>query len=97
MLELLNIEGDETQKTEGTKMSNRVTVEIEKYNGKIETLQHEHRAALLFALTKRPTTSSDNLQNSNRNNSIDRRYFRIHDHLKPKDICWDNSLEILLK
>ena len=51
------MEGDETQKAEGTKMSSKVTVEIEKYKGKIETFQHEHRATLLFALTKKPTTS----------------------------------------
>ena len=91
LLELLNMEGDETQNAEGIKMSNKVTVEIEKYTGRIETLQHKHRATLLFALTKRPETSSDSSQNSSRNNS------RIHAHLKPKDICWDDSLEIVLK
>ena len=74
LLELLNMEGDETPKAEGTKISNS-----------------------LFALTKKPITSSDNSQNSSRNNSMDRRYSRIHDHLKPKDICWDDSLEIVLK
>ena len=91
----MNKEGDETEKVEGTKISNKVTWEIEKYKGTIETFQHEHRATLLFTLTKKPTTSSDNSQNSSRNNSIDRRYSRIHDHLKPKDVCWDDSLEIV--
>ena len=35
LLELLNMEGDETQKAEGAQLSNKVTVEIEKYKGKI--------------------------------------------------------------
>ena len=39
LLELLNMEGDETPKAEGTKISNKVTGEIEKYKGKIETFQ----------------------------------------------------------
>ena len=37
LLEMLNIKGDDSQKAEGTKMSNKVTVEIDKYRGKIET------------------------------------------------------------
>ena len=36
LLEMLNLEGDDVQKAEGTKMSNRVTIEIDKYRGKKE-------------------------------------------------------------
>ena len=83
------MEGDETQKTKGVELSNKVTSEIDKYRGKIESFQHQNRATLKFALTKKQATSSNNPQNSSRNNSMERRYSRIHDHLKPKDIGWE--------
>ena len=97
LLELLNMEGDETDRAEGVKLSNKVTVEIEKYKGKIETFQHEYRSTLKFAITKRQDNSSNSSQNSSRNNSIDRRYSRIHDHLKPNKVSWEESLEFVLK
>ena len=31
------MEGDEEQRAEGVKLANKVTVEIEKYKGKVET------------------------------------------------------------
>ena len=31
------------------------------------------------------------------NTSLDRRYSRIHDHLKPNKVCWDDALEVVLK
>ena len=75
---MLNLDGDEAQKLKGTELSNKVTAEIDKYSGKIETFQHENRVTLKFALTKKPatTTSSDNSQNSSRNKSMERRYSR---------------------
>ena len=94
LLELLNMEGDNTQ---GVKLSNKVTVVIEKYRGKIETFQHKDRSTLKFAITKRQDNSSKSSKNSSRNNSIDRRYSRIHDHLKPNKVGWEDSLEIVLK
>ena len=94
LLELLNMEGDNTQ---GVKLSNKVTVVIEKYRGKIETFQHKDRSTLKFAITKRQDNSSKSSKNSSRNNSIDRRYSRIHDHLKPNKVSWEESLEVVLK
>ena len=91
------MEGDETERAEGVKLSNKVTIEIEKYKGKIETFQHEYRSTLKFAITKRQDNSSNSSQNSSRNNSIDRRYSRIHDHLKPNKVGWEDSLEVVLK
>ena len=38
---IINMEGYEIQKAEGIKMSNKVTVKIEKYKGKIAKFQHE--------------------------------------------------------
>ena len=61
------MEGDETQKAEGVKLSNKVTVEIEKYKGKIETFQHEYKSTLKFAITTRQDNSSNSSKNSSRN------------------------------
>ena len=89
--------GDEAQKIKGKEISNKVTAEIDKYSGRIETFQHENRRTLKFALKKKQSTtpSSDNSRNSSRNNSVERRYSRIHDHLNPKDVGWDDSLQII--
>ena len=97
LLQLLNMEGDETQKAEGVKLSNKVTVEIEKYKEKIETFQHEYKSTLKFAITTRQDNSSNSSKNSSRNIQIDRRYSRIQDHLKPNKVGWEDSLEVVLK
>ena len=78
---MLNLDGDEAQKLKRKELSKKVTGEIEKYNRRIETFQHENRATLKFALTKKPTTttSSDNSQNSNRNSSVERKYSKSTD------------------
>ena len=39
LLELLNMEGDEEQRTEGVRLANKVTAGIEKYEGKVETFR----------------------------------------------------------
>ena len=92
LLEMLNLEGDENQRKKGAELSNKVTAEIEKYSGKIETFHHDNRATLKFAIPKKPTApSSDNSQSSSRNSSMERRYSKIHDHLK-QSITWDNTL-----
>ena len=96
LLELLNMEGDKKEKAEGVKLANKVTVEIEKYKGKLEMFQHEFRSTLRFAIPKRQD-SANSSQSSSRNNSIDRRYSRIHDHHKPNKVCWEDTLEVVLK
>ena len=98
LLEMLNMEGDEEQKKRGAELSNKVTTEIEKYSGRMETFHHENRATLKFALPRQSTApSSDNSQSSSRNSSVERRYSRIHDHLKPQSITWDDTLEVVSK
>ena len=98
LLEMLNMEGDEEQRKRGTDLSNKVTTEIEKYSGRMETFNHENRATLKFALPRQSTApSSDNSQSSSRNSSVERRYSRIHDHLKPQSITWDDTLEVVSK
>ena len=98
LLELLNMEADETQRKKGAELSNKVAAEIEKYSGRIETFHHDNRATLKFAIPRQPVErSSDNSQNSSRNSSIERRYSRIHDHLKPQSITWDDTLEVVSK
>ena len=59
---------------------------IERYSGRVDTFQHENRATLMFAIKKKQTTAtnSDNSRESSRNNSLERRFTRAHDHLKPK-------------
>ena len=54
LLEMLNMEGDEVQRKKGADLSNKVTAEIEKYSGRMETFHHENRATLKFALPKKP-------------------------------------------
>ena len=90
LLEMLNLEGNEEQRKKGVELSNRVAAEIEKYSGKVETFQHNNKATLMFALDK---TGGNSSQSSSRNSSVERRYSRIHDHLKPQPISWDDSLE----
>ena len=100
LLEMLNMDGeDESQKKKGKEMSNKVTGDIEKYSGRVDTFQHENRATLMFAIKKKQTTAtnSDNSRESSRNNSMERRYTRAHDHLKPKQIVWDDSLDTVKK
>ena len=98
LLEMLNMEGDEEQRKKGAELSNKVTTEIEKYSGRMEMFHHENRATLKFALPRQPTApSSDNSQSSSRNSSVERRYSRIHDHLKPQSITWDDTLEVVSK
>ena len=100
LLEMLNMDGeDDTQKKKGKEMSNRVTGDIEKYSGRVDTFQHENRATLMFAIKKKQSAvpNSDNSRGSSRNNSIERRYTRIHDHLKPKQVGWDDSLDTIKK
>ena len=84
------------EKAKGVKLSNKVTAEIEKYKGKIETFQHEFRSSLKFAISKRQD-SANSSQNSSRNNCIDRSYSRIHNHLKRNKVCWEDMLEVVLK
>ena len=98
LLEMLNMEADEVQRRKGAELSNKVAAEIEKYSGRIETFHHENRATLKFALPRKAAEqSSDNTQSSSRNSSIERRYSRIHDHLKPQSITWDDTLEVVSK
>ena len=94
---MLNLEGDESQKKKGVELSNKVAAEIEKYSGKIETFHHENRATLKFALPQKTAQSADNSQSSSRNSSTERRFTRIHDHLKPQTITRDDSLEVVEK
>ena len=100
LLEMLNMDGeDEGQKKKGKEMSNKVTGDIKKYSGRVDTFQHEIRATLMFAIKKKQTTmtNSDNSAETSRNNSIERRYTRAHDHLKPKQVMWDDSIDIIKK
>ena len=99
LLEMLNMDGDDAQKNKGKEMSNKVIAEIDKYSGRMETFRHENRGTLMFAIKKKQSSapSSDNSKSSSRNNSIDRRYTRIHDHLKPKQIVWDDNLDTIKK
>ena len=53
LLELLNLEGDEQQKTEGVTLGNKVNLEIVKYKGLVEEFQHKFRATLSFAISRR--------------------------------------------
>ena len=54
LLEMLNMDGeDEGQKKKGKEMSNKVTGDIEKYSGRVDTFQHENRATLMFAIKKK--------------------------------------------
>ena len=59
LLEMLNMDGeDEGQKKKGKEMSNKVTGDIEKYSGRVDTFQHEIRATLMFAIKKKQTTTT---------------------------------------
>ena len=75
LLEMLNMDGDDAQKNKGKEISNKVTEEIEKYSGRMDTFQHENRGTLMFAIKKKQSSvpSSDNSRGSSRNNSIERR------------------------
>ena len=50
-LELLNMDGDDNQKTESNRMSDRVAKELEKNKGMIASFEHENRATLKLAIT----------------------------------------------
>ena len=71
---------DEGQKKKGKEMSNKVTGDIKKYSGRVDTFQHENRATLMFAIKKKQTTttSSDNSTESSRNNSLFIIYLMSH-------------------
>ena len=95
LLELLNLEGDEEQKTKGMRLGNKVTSEIEKYKGSVEEFHHKFRATLTFAISRRQDSSANSSQNSSRNTLLDRRHNRMHDHLKPNKVCWDDEVEVM--
>ena len=52
LLELLNLEADEEQRTEGVRLGNKVTSEIDKYKGSVEEFQHKFRSTLTFAISR---------------------------------------------
>ena len=69
----------------------------EEYKGSVEEFQHKFRSTLTFAISRRQDSSANSAQNSSRNTSLDRRYTRMHDHLKPNRVCWDDEVEVILK
>ena len=98
MLELLNLDGDKVEKASGVELGNKVTSEITKYKGLVEEFQHKFRETLTFAIPKKRDSSQQSSANSSRNSSLERRnqVNRMHDHLRPSKVAWEDELEVIL-
>ena len=57
LLELLNLDGDEAEKTRGVELGNKMTSDIAKYKGLVGEFEHTNRETLTFAIPKRDDRS----------------------------------------
>ena len=98
LLELLNLDGDEVEKTRGVELGSKVTSDISKYKGLVAEFEHTNRETLTFAITKRGDSSQQSSAHSSRNSSLERRtqVSRLHDHLRPNKVVWEDGLEVIL-